>query len=296
MNFLATDNVCADKTFRYIHSRDLRPVPSQYLPHSHDVFEIMLLLKGNCSYIVESMVHTLEPFDVMLARPGEVHQIRLHAPEEYERIIITLNDSFFISNDCGRYRSLFTRCSMGRGNIIPAKALQNTPVVQLVERIESYIRESVEEMGADPSGESSYENELVIRCAVIELLHTLNRLQASQIDCQIQNQTVLNVSSYINRHLTEDLSLEHIAEHFYISKYYLCRIFKEYMGLTIGQYITQKRVMYAKKLHNEGHTLSDAAALSGFSDYSSFYKAFIKENGLSPRESTRQQDPYPLLQ
>ena len=54
--------------------------------------------------------------------------------------------------------------------------------------------------------------------------------------------------------------------------------------MTVGQYITRKRILYAQKLYQSGQSLSEVAALSGFTDYSAFYKAFTKETGLAPKE------------
>ncbi len=54
--------------------------------------------------------------------------------------------------------------------------------------------------------------------------------------------------------------------------------------MTVGQYITRKRILFVKKLYQGGRSLGEVAALSGFSDYSAFYKAFTKETGLPPKE------------
>ena len=74
-----------------------------------------------------------------------------------------------------------------------------------------------------------------------------------------------------------------LAEKFYISKYYLCRAFHKATGLTVHDYIRLKRLNLARELKAEGKSISEAAMMAGFTDYSSFYRAYLKEYGVSPR-------------
>ena len=78
-----------------------------------------------------------------------------------------------------------------------------------------------------------------------------------------------------------------LCEKFFVSKYYLCHIFKESTGLTVHEYVKQKRLNLAKEFVSDGKTLTEAAILSGFSDYSSFYRAYTKEHNQKPKLSGR---------
>lgn len=269
------DKLVREQGFRYTRSIDEVTITSRYNIHAHDVYEIVVFLKGDASFCVEGMVHELNPYDIMISRPGEMHQIYHHSSASYERMVITFTDSFFINNDCIDYRDVFTKREMGWNNIISGSEVQKSFVPQIIERMEHYMKEENQEPSA---------NDVVIRCAMIELLHNLNRLTPKKESGYVQNTAALKVSAYINQNLSGDLSLERLAEEFFISKYYLCHIFKKYFGMTVGQYITRKRILLAKKLYQNGQSLSEVASLSGFSDYSAFYKAFTKETGLAPKE------------
>jgi len=96
---------------------------------------------------------------------------------------------------------------------------------------------------------------------------------------------IASVIDYINLNLSEDLSLDKIAKEFYISKFYLSKIFKANTGSAIGDFIIKKRLVYAKHLINGGSTPGNACIQSGFSDYSSFYKNYKKYFGVSPSNS-----------
>lgn len=270
------NKVMSDQGFKYTHSIDEVAITSRYNVHSHDIYEIVIFLMGDTSFFIEGMEYPLNNFDVMISRPGEMHQLYHHSSASYERIVLTFTDAFFIDNECIAYRDIFTAREMGGKNIISGNSVKESFVPQIISRLEHYITEAT----AD-------KNDTVIRCTLIELLHNLNKLTSQKVDGYVQNTVALKVSAYINQNLASDLSLDRLSEEFFISKYYLCHIFKKYFGMTVGQYITRKRILLAKKLYQSGQSLSEVASLSGFSDYSAFYKAFTKETGLSPKEGLR---------
>jgi AraC-like DNA-binding protein len=82
--------------------------------------------------------------------------------------------------------------------------------------------------------------------------------------------------------LTEPFSLDHISEHFFISKHHLNKLFRLATGTTIYDYLLYKRVIYAQQLLIDGLNASEAALEAGFKDYSSFYRAYTKFLGHSP--------------
>lgn len=91
------------------------------------------------------------------------------------------------------------------------------------------------------------------------------------------------VIGYINRHISEELSIDQISEACYISKYYLCRIFKKRVGLTIMEYILQTRISMAKELLEKQKTsITQISIACGFSSPSYFSRSFKEAMGISP--------------
>ncbi|MBQ7793426.1 MAG: helix-turn-helix transcriptional regulator, partial [Clostridia bacterium] len=120
-------------------------------------------------------------------------------------------------------------------------------------------------------------------CALTEILYILNNISDFSI-ADMSNNQLKEIIAYINRHFTEDISLDDISEKFFISKYYLCRQFKKFTGHTLQGYIRHKRLALVQELYNSGKSLSDSAVLAGFSDYSSFYRTYLNEYGVSPKK------------
>ena len=93
-----------------------------------------------------------------------------------------------------------------------------------------------------------------------------------------------NVLGYINDHYAEDLSLDHLANRFFISKYHLAREFQRLVGTSVHRYIVQKRLVIAKQMLSEGKPSSEVYQKCGFGDYSNFYRAFKAEYQISPKD------------
>lgn len=87
---------------------------------------------------------------------------------------------------------------------------------------------------------------------------------------------------YIDENLSEPLSLEQIASQFFISKTYLCRLFKGSTGVSVMEYMIEERISRACILLEQGYSVQKVGELSGFSDNSHFIRTFRKRKGVSP--------------
>ena len=90
------------------------------------------------------------------------------------------------------------------------------------------------------------------------------------------------LQKYINRNLSENLSIDQLANRFFFSKYHMMRKFKNETGYTIHNYITSKRLLMARSLISQGMPVMKAAQASGFHDYTTFVRAYKKQFGKAP--------------
>ena len=97
------------------------------------------------------------------------------------------------------------------------------------------------------------------------------------------NNKISDILSFISDNALNKISIDDICEKTHISKYHLCRIFKENVGVTIGSFIKTRRLSVAKRLLTTTElSVTQIAFNCGFSDSSFFTKTFSKEFGLSP--------------
>lgn len=95
---------------------------------------------------------------------------------------------------------------------------------------------------------------------------------------------ITEIKTFINDNTSEILSLDNIAERFYMSKYYMCHMFRDETGMTIKDYIAAQKIAKACELMRNGVVASEVQKLCGFNDYSTFYRTFKKYMGISPTE------------
>lgn len=247
--------------------------------HHHDFYEIYLLLRGQVSYTVENHLYRMRPGDIMLVSPLELHQARIMTDAEpYERIVLWAARAYLES--LSSPRTSLTRCF---DTTVPG----HTNLLRLPGAGSAEMRRRLERLG-ELHQQDAYGSDLLAAVCLVELLVELNRAAAERrgqqtADCST-DQVVDAVVSYINEHYNEPLTLDLLAEKFFISKYHLLRKFDAQMGTTVHRYILQKRLLIAKQLLAGGVAPSEACGYCGFGDYANFYRAFRSEYGATPRQ------------
>lgn len=254
--------------FGLSRSRDASPDSSQFILHNHnDVYEIVLFINGDAEYHAEGNVYKVKPYDMLIARPFELHRIVCRPGTPYERIVLSVETSFFSKNECERLTAVFENRSLGCGNLISGSIVKEE-LLESFNRICRYVE----------------LNELIIaRAALIEFLYLLNHAEHSTTRTIVHDKRISGIIKYINTHLSDEITLEQLAEEFYINKYHLCRIFKKSTGYTVNRYINYKRLLVVRELHAKGQSLLEASINAGFNNYSHFYRMYVKQNGDTPK-------------
>lgn len=90
------------------------------------------------------------------------------------------------------------------------------------------------------------------------------------------------ITAYISENFSKDLTVTALAKRMNLSESGISQLFKREMGITVHQYITQRRLVYAQSLLLAGNRPSKIYVDCGYKDYSSFYKAYCLHFGYSP--------------
>ena len=238
--------------------------------HNHDEYEILLFLEGDAKYVVEDKTYTLEPNDIIIIRRNELHRIFHNSQTPYHRIILWVDTAFFTNNNCTEYEKQFLKAPINTGHKIPAELVRSSGLLDAFMRYKKY-SESF----------TIHDDVPILKSTIIEILYLINRI-ALFSNADHSKSSVKSIILYINNHYTEDITLDFLQEKFFISKYYMCRAFHKATGLTIHEYIRRKRLSKVRELCASGMNIGNASIQSGFRDYSSFYRAYQKEYGVSP--------------
>jgi AraC family transcriptional regulator of arabinose operon len=128
---------------------------------------------------------------------------------------------------------------------------------------------------------------IIASSALYELLTELSTLLYRQENVAVTEANVIltQVKQYIEEHYTQNITLEELSALVHITPQYLCRLFKKHLHLRPMQYITMKRIQYAKKLlSNHRLSVNEIAHIVGFNDCSYFSAIFKKYEMISPTE------------
>lgn len=256
--------------------RKFQPKPdAKQIMHSHRGFEVLLFESGNAKAVTYENTYNVEKNDVFLFAAKEMHGIYPDDDKPYVRGVLYIDSDFFKEMNCEHYLRAFTERRYGTENKIEAQRAEEFGILAAIKKVEEYGNLFMTPYDA------------VARAAVVELLHLIDKSTETPdkdiLKISSDNEIVTDVMDYINEHITEKITLDDIEHKFHFSKNHLCRIFKKSTGYTMLEYMNRKRVDMARAMHRDGYSLYDAALEVGFGSYSSFYRAFIKEYGRTPR-------------
>ncbi|MDD3362127.1 MAG: AraC family transcriptional regulator [Hespellia sp.] len=258
----------------YYNDKNLTPVKD----HTHNYYEFYFFLNGEVSIWIEDVCYRLKTGDMILIPPHVHHYPDIHSAEEpYQRFIFWIseeycNDLMALSPD---YVYLMQHVK------VTHEYVYHYDVIGF-NMVQSKIIQLIEELHSDRFGKN-VKTSLCVKDLVLHLNRTIYEQQHPNTPKEDQS-LYQNLVMYIEDHLDEELSLNQLAGEFFVSKYHIAHIFKENVGLSIHQYILKKRLAMCRDMILSHTEISEAFLLCGFKDYSSFYRSFKKEYGMSPKE------------
>jgi len=251
-----------------------------FLMHVHDHVEIMLILDGDVELVVEDERYQIPRGSLVLTPPQLLHHTLVpEKTKRYERLVLHI----FLE-----YLEQIIRC-------FPAEehCFDFCRQVQIIRYSPDtfWIFRTLFERALYAQNQSPQYQKLVIPCLMVELFmemeHTLKNQTSPLIP--ITNNLVSSVVDYIDEHFTEpDLTMAQIHQSLFVSQGYLSRVFKSYTGSTIYNFLSCKRLAYSAELLASGHSVLEACISCGFTDYTSFLKAFKKNYEITPSQYRKQ--------
>ncbi len=246
--------------------------------HSHNYYEFYFFLEGNISIQIGDALYPIQYGDVMLIPPGIPHRPIIHSTDlPYRRFVFWISHAY-----CEHLKELSPDYTYLM-EYVKAKEkyiFHNDRIT--FNSLRSRIMRLIEEMQSARFGRDAqiylYVNELVLY--LNRLVHDRNTPHRKSQEVSLYQ----NLLTYIEDHLEGDLSLELLAKEFYVSKYHIAHVFKENLGMSIHQYITKKRLELCREAILSKMSITQVYQTFGFGDYSSFYRAFKKEYGISPKD------------
>ena len=252
------------------YARDINPDPSEFKMHTHERCELYGFLGGKGIYKIEGTKYILQKGDILIMKPAESHYIEVDKAYPYTRFVINFPVDIFEGIDkSGALVSAYTQRENGQFNLYRSTDFKNSSY-------EFYFRNMFA---------PSENRRLQLISNLMPLLNEISAAFREKRDESVSESEEYKIVSYINRNLFKQITLDDICREFFISKPQLCRSFKAATGSTVWNYITAKRLVTAKNMIQSGQSPTKVFSECGFSDYSSFYRAYIKKHGISPAQT-----------
>lgn len=250
--------------------------------HSHSFFEL-LYCSNSCDaeYLVGSERYRLQKGDIILIAPGISHRPLL--PEEmtvpYKRDVIWVSTEFMDS-----VFQMLPQLHPGK----PAySSLLRTAGTQWGTLGELFYNGVWESENKAPGWEAAVMGNTV---HLLALLYRAFMDRSAPLPKAEKPELPDQVMAYVEAHLREKITLAEVARHFYVSESTVSQTFRKKLGVSFYHYVTQRRLIYAKALIEQGLHLETVSEQVGFTDYSAFYRAFKQEYGISPRQYRKLQE------
>jgi len=264
--------------FRLFHLKDSRAQKLDY--HYHEFDKLILLLGGKVTYVIEGVTYFLRPWDILLVQHDMIHRPIIDPSEPYERIVLWLNRDWTKAHSFPNapLDSCFDTVRTRGFHLLRTSAEQRLQYMQFFRQMEESINSP--EFGAEQLSELLCQQIMIsINREVLSSRTALEEQDSYRIDPKIEE-----IRRYIAAHLSDDLSVETLSKTFFLSRYYLMHRFKDVTGYTLHQYISQKRLLLAGELIRGGTPVMKAAEMAGYSEYSTFLRAFQNTFHMSPKE------------
>ena len=245
------------------------PEPVQL--HSHSFYELLYIYSGNLQYLVGTERYRLQNGDMVLIPPGVSHRPLLSETiEPYHRYVLWLSQEYVSS-----VAPCFPRGDFRCPSILRTAGTRWSVIG---ERMKQGIREAERRK---PGWQAMvYGN-------TMEILALLYRAVMGKTDLRLPSERpglLDRILSFVEENLDQKITLQQVAERFFISESTVSNVFRKEMGVSFHRCVTQRRLIAAKNRILAGTPLEQVAEQVGFSDYSAFYRAFKSEYGVSPKQ------------
>lgn len=247
------------------HSTYIEPAPDLLYRHTHSQYELLYILSGDLTHVVEDRKYKLHKHDLVIVRPNQYHFIQIDSGANYERYNLLFDPELLGLDLVSRLpQDMEVVSCQGRGML-----------TELFLKLDYY--QSVLSM-EDLQGMTT----LLLK----ELLYNLGLHHEGKGRTPTENLHPIagKALAYINANLFTIKSVEYVARELFITESYLHRVFKRELKTTPLKYITDKRLLAAQGLLRQGIAPTKVYEACGFDDYSAFYRCYRSYFGYAPSQ------------
>lgn len=248
---------------RLLHPRRIQSTPFPLL--YHPAAEIQFFKYGHGSFLIGDRSYPFRQHTVLFIKPGRQHSFNPSPDCVYEKYVLQFKPS------------LAGRSLLGLETCVNVSDMEASTIEFALQRIGEELK----------SREKNWKRMVLLKLREIILI--LGRVSARPERVLPDSPIVTRITAYLDRHISEGLKVSSLTARTGYSSGHLTRMFRRFTGLSLKQYIVQRRVLEAKRLlvEHAGMKVDGVATAVGFSDFGVFNKAFKKLTGCTASEYRR---------
>lgn len=249
-------------------------IPYMITPHLHTEYEIYYNISGGKGFFIDEKYYDCNSHDMFIIRKMHIHRVTVAEPDNYVRCVISIDTTMI-----EKIKHLLSDASAlnfldEAGDALPVKVhLEMQEHEKFIMHVKEYLR--LEQS----------KDHLLLTSKLFEILAFIKYLfYNSKGDIIPESHPEMwseKAVYYIERNFRECQPAD-VAKALNINENYLSRVFKNETGVSLNNYIIQRRIAEAKTLLYHGVSVKDTCVSSGFNDCSNFIRTFKKFTGISP--------------
>lgn len=248
--------------------------------HIHYKFEIYYEIEGSRRYFIEDSAYVVNAGNVVLIGENQIHKTASLGDTPSSRIVLNFSREY-LERVAQAFPTVdfFAFLSEERNHLLTGLTVkQQNQIYGLLQQLLA--------MEDETSAAADALRRLLLGTLLLELKEHCRRQQEQTAENgRVSNHTVDQIQAYIAEHYAEKLTLTGIANQFYISPYYLSRMFKKSINLSLIEYINGVRIKAAQSLiERSSDNIAEIAAKTGFMTTAHFRRVFKDATGLSPQQ------------
>lgn len=248
--------------------------------HIHHKYEIYYEIAGTRRYFIEDSAYIVNAGSVVLIGENQIHKTASLGDSPSSRIVLNFSTEYLQKiADCFPGVDFFSFLNEEENHLLSCISVKQQNHIQTMLQQLLVLYEQT-------SPESEAMRKMMLATLLLEL-QDLCRQQQEQgsENGRVTNHTVDQIQAYISEHYAKKLTLTGIAAQFYISPYYLSRLFKKSTNLSLIEYINGVRIKAAQNLiEKTGDSIAHIAEQTGFMTTAHFRRVFKEATGLSPQQ------------
>ncbi len=244
--------------------------------HFHNGYEIYILNKGDTVFNFEYVSFQMTHGSMIVIPPNLPHSSVCNSDALYDRIVISMREEF-VRSLCTENTDLLDCFAVQKDCMKYTTTLDDDQLAKIM-KLQQLLDDNVQN--------DLFGNDVLYRAHAAELLVCVNRAMKYN-HAMVKNtmpEIIFKIISYVIRHYKEGVSMTDLSNELHMSSAYISRLFKSHMGISLREYIVQKKVTNACSLLMMGENVTDACYSSGFRDYANFIRTFKNITGITPGE------------